>query len=229
MMQVRAMDMAVREPIRRALPVQALLEWAFADECAQLDFDEEAGRAYDRLAVDPIWRMMRQAELGCRIDGGRHVGLEPRRAEDAELIAAVVARLPVAHGGRSMAVRVVELARARSAPDWMEGARPRVEPVTWRKNRHGWHAGSEVAATEWITTRHGRVRPYEVRYCPVVVRPTAQQIAAARRGYLDWWGALLYLRADLAHAGLQRHAVSKVMPPMTPWRLDGETETKRSA
>jgi hypothetical protein len=218
MMQARAI--VAQSPVRRRLGVRALLEWAFADECAGLDFEEEDGRAAMRLGVDPIWRMMRQAELGCRVDGGGHVGLEPARHDDAEIVAAVVANLPVARGGRSMAVRIAELARARSVPDWMPEARPRVMPVAWRGNRHGRRAATEVCGLEHVWHKRRWVT-VERRCCPVHIAPTPAQIASARRGYLAWWGALMHLRGELEALELARHVVTDDMPPVAPWDTRG--------
>ena len=147
-------------------------------------------------------------------------GAEPARHSDAEIVAAVVARLPVGQGGRAMAVRIAELARARVAPDWMPGAQPRVVPVGWRNHKHGAHAVTEVCGEDRHVHR-GRVVRRERRWCPVVIRPTASQIAAARRGYLDWWGALLHLQAELRAIGLERHLITRAMPPMVPWREGG--------
>lgn len=219
MMQERRFDLAGGVAVRPEIGVRRLLEWAFADECARLDFDEEAGRADQRLAVDPVWRMMRQAELGCRVDGGPVPGAAAVRADDAEIIAAVVARLPVARGGKAMAVRVVELARARSAPDWMPGAQPRLVPVERRQTKHGAFAATEVCGHDVVPGRRGRMVRHDRRVCPVRVVPTPAQIAAARRAYLDWWGALWHIAHDLRGAGLSRWRIGPVMPVMEPWKV----------
>lgn len=198
--------------VRTPVGVRDLLEWAFSVECVQLDFDEEAGRAVS-YSVDPIYRMMRQAELGCRIDGG---GESPRHS-DAELIAAVVARLPVAHGGKGMAVRVAQLARACDDPDWMPGAVPRVVPADWKCNRHGWHAATERVGVERVLHR-GRIREVEVRACPITWAPSAARIASARREYLAWWGALMHVAMELRTIDLAGWRVTDSMPDLEPWR-----------
>ena len=201
-----------RDEARTPIGVRDLLEWAFSVECAQLDFDEEAGRAVS-YAVDPIYRMMRQAELGCRVDGG---GESPRHS-DAEIIAAVVARLPVAHGGKGMAVRVAQLARACDEPDYMGGETPRVVPADWRCNRHGWRAATERVGVERVMHR-GRVREVEVRACPITWSPSAARIASARREYLAWWGALMHIAIELRGIDLAGWRVTAAMPDLEPWR-----------
>lgn len=200
--------------VRKVVSVQQILEWAFAVERVSLELPmaEEAliGQGY---GIGSSLRLLRRAELGCRVDGG---GSSPCH-EDAEVVAAAVANLPEGCGGRGMAVRVAELARARVTPDWMPGAVPRVVPADWHVNRHGKHARSEVVGT--ISMQHrGRKVVHEVRACPITYVPTQAQIHAARRGYLAWWGALLDIRCSLKVGGMLRgHEVSDVMPPRCPW------------
>lgn len=197
----------------RDLSVVKALEWAFAVEQVSIEFDEGNPDAYT-VGCDPIWRMMRQAELGCRVDGGG----TGARADDAEVIASIVARLPVPNGGRGMAVLVAHYARACTLPDPMVGALPRVVPRDgWRLSKHGEFAKTEVVGTV-STVYRGRKTVHDLVACPISYAPSAAQISAARRGYLDWWGALLHLRHELATCGLATIRVTQDMPPMTPWR-----------
>lgn len=207
----------VREPVS----VLDLLTWAFSVERVSLDFEDVAPRR-----VDPIYAMMRQAELGARIDGG---GWSPR-ATDAEIVAGLVAALPAAQGGRRMAVTVAELARAGQVPDWMPGAVPRLVPVEWKRaNQFGRGTARTDVAGHWeeerwiqnprcAASRIRRVRRHELRYCPCRWSPSRDRIAAARRFYLDWWGALLHLQAAFRAADLGCFEVTQSMPPLTPWR-----------
>lgn len=198
---------------KRQLSVVKALEWAFAVEQVSVDFDEVNPDAYT-VGADPIWRMMRQAELGCRVDGGG----TSRRADDAEVIASIVARLPAAQGGKGMALMVAHHARACSAPDPMLGATPRVVPRDgWRLTKHGEFARTEVVG-QVQTVYRGRKVTHDLLACPVSYSPSAAQIAAARRGYLDWWGALLHLGHELAGCGLATIDLTAAMPPLTPWR-----------
>lgn len=202
---------AARGP--RTLSVVRALQWAFAVEQVSVEFDEVNPDAYT-VGCDPIWRMMRQAELGCRVDGGG----TSRRADDAEVVASIVARLPVAQGGKAMALIVAHHARTCSAPDPMIDATPRVVPRDgWRLTKHGEFARTEVVG-HVETVYRGRKVVHDLVACPVSYAPSAAQIASARRGYLDWWGALLHLRHELATCGLASIEVTQEMPPMTPWR-----------
>lgn len=54
---------------------------------------------------------MQRAALGCKIDGGQYK-MGTYTHEDAEVIAATVAGMPDTLGGKRMAIRVAELARA---------------------------------------------------------------------------------------------------------------------
>ncbi len=198
---------------KRQLSVVKALEWAFAVERVSVEFDEVNPDARV-VGSDPIWRMMRQAELGCRVDGGG----SSRRADDAEVIASIVARLPVAQGGKAMALTVAHHARACSAPDPLVGAVPCVVPRDgWRLTKHGAFARTEVVG-QVVTVYRGRKVAHDLLACPVTYSPSSAQIAAARRGYLDWWGALVHLRHELATCGLASIEVTTSMPPLTPWR-----------
>lgn len=199
-------------PAKRQLSVVKALEWAFAVEQVSIEFDEVNPDAYT-VGCDPIWRMMRQAELGCRVQGG---GVSPR-ADDAEVIASIVARLPVAQGGKGMALQVAHHARACSVPDAMMDAVPKVLPKGWFTNRYGTTAQTEVVGEVEVLHR-GRKTKHPLIACPIRYTPSAAQIVSARRGYLDWWGALVHLRYELATCGLSTIEVTKDMPPLTPWR-----------
>jgi hypothetical protein len=204
---------------KRQLSVAKALEWAFAVERVSVEFDEVNPDAVPG-GCDPIHRMMRQAELGCRVDGGG----SSRRADDAEVIASIVARLPVSHGGKAMALDVARYARAYSRPDPMVGAVTRVVPRDgWRMSKHGEFARTEVVGT--VTTIYrGRAAVHDLVACPVAFRPSAADIGRAHRAYLDWWGALLWLRHELAGCGLVSIDLTKDMPPMTPWIRDVDSQ-----
>ena len=64
-----------------------------------------------------------------------------------------------------------------------------------------------------------KARRHDVQVCPVVYRPDGNQVAAARRNYLQWWSALSELRITFEiHTNLSRWSVDEYMPPMTPWK-----------
>lgn len=199
--------------MRASVSVRGLLEWAFGAERASVEFGlDHAAPGRDTIAL-----LMERGLLGCRVDGGGR----SLPASDAEVVASVVASLPVARGGRSMAIRVAELARAGRAPDWMEGACTRLVPRGWRNTKHGMFAETQVLGHVMVPGRRGALVRQAVRCCPLVPVPTAAQIAAARRAYLDWWGALDHIRWHLATVTLDRWMLTDAMPPMEPWKKGG--------
>ena len=115
-------------------------------------------------------------------------------------------------------MQIADLARAGRTPDWMRDARPRCVPREWRNSKHGWRASVEVGR-EVVTVYRGRRTVRTEDYCPVTYLPTASQIAAARRNYLQWWGTLLWLRAELTGLDiLTSITLTQSMPPLEPWR-----------
>ena len=159
---------------------------------------------------------MQRAALGCKIDGGRYK-LGDYTHEDAEVIAATVSGMPDSLGGKRMAIRVAELARAGLTPDWMPGAVPRCVPLEMKRNRHGDHATTVVVGAERVLSR-GKWRTVEVRACPVTFSPYPQQIEAARRDYLAWRMALRWVRDGLQVGGMLRDIEIVVgLPKANPW------------
>lgn len=150
---------------RRALGVQALLEWAFRVEKARLELPTPSDEVTKGHGFGLEYVLLQRAQLGCRVDGGRYKP-EASTHEDAETVAAIVAGLPDKLGGRRMAIRVAELARAGLTPDWMPGAAPRCVPVEIRRNQHGERSVTVVVGTEQVPNR-GRWRTVEVLACPV--------------------------------------------------------------
>lgn len=207
MRQIQAQQVA-----RQQIGVKALLEWAFGAERASVDFDEIGSAP---CGVDTIWLLMQRGQLGCKVDGGRFGG-GAQSASDAEVVASIVAALPVQHGGRSMAVRIAELARAGLEPEYYPNAAPRFEPLEWRHNRHG-STGMTMDARDLRFAGFGRFPVKQSRVCPVRVVPTVQQIGAARRFWLDWIGALMHIRQELLYADLVRFDVTDELPPFRPW------------
>ena len=129
--------------IKRALGVQAALEWAFRVEQAQLELPLPTDVTEEGFGFGLEYVLLQRAVLGCKIDGGQHK-IGGYTHEDAEVIAATVAGIPDSLGGKRMAIRVAELARAGLTPDWMPGAVPRCVPTIVKQNQHGTHAGAIV-------------------------------------------------------------------------------------
>jgi hypothetical protein len=201
---------------KRALGAQAILEWAFGREKAQLELppapDFEAESAHYGLE----YVLYQRAQLGCQIDCSRYTTGSSTH-EDAEVVAATVAGLPQSLGGIRMAIRIAELARAGLTPDWMPGAVPRCVPVGTRRNQHGVRAKTEVVGVERVQYR-GRWRSVDVLACPVTWRPHPDQIAGAQQAYENWWLALGWVHEMLVDGGMLREmVVSEVMPKRRPW------------
>jgi hypothetical protein len=203
--------------VKRAMGVQQALEWAFRVEKAQLGLperpDPERGQGYG-FGLEYV--LLQRAALGCKVDGGQHK-IGGYTHEDAEVIAATVAGMPDSLGGKRMAIRVAELARAGLTPDWMPGAVPRCVPVELKRNRHGDRATSEVVGTERVLVK-GKWRSVEVRACPVRFSPDQRQIDGARQAYEDWWQALGWVRDGLIEGEMLREVdVTAAMPALQPW------------
>jgi hypothetical protein len=203
---------------KRVMAIQQALEWAFRIEHAQLELPEPPDTERRQgFGFGLEYVLMQRAALGCKIDGGRYkVGSYTH--EDAEAIAATVAGIPDTLGGKRMAIRVAELARAGLTPDWMPGAVPRCLPVEMKRNRHGDHATTELVGTERILSR-GKWRSFEVRACPVIFRPHQGQIEGARRAYTDWREALAWLAHILSSQEIFKDIhIIEGLPKPHPWQ-----------
>jgi len=207
--------------VRRALGVQAALEWAFRIEQAQLELPLPQDITEEGFGFGLEYVLLQRAVLGCKIDGGQHK-IGSYTHEDAEVIAATVAGIPDSLGGKRMAIRVAELARAGLTPDWMPGAVPKCVPTIVKQNQHGTHAGTIVVGFERIRVRgpsaRGTWKTIDILACPVTFSPHPQQIEAARRGYDEWWQALGWVREGLIAGGMLRELeVTAAMPTSSPW------------
>ena len=203
--------------VKRALGVQAALEWAFRVEQAQLELPLPKDVTEEGFGFGLEYVLLQRAALGCKVDGGQHK-IGSYTHPDAEVIAATVAGIPDSLGGKRMAIRVAELARAGLTPDWMPDIVPRCVPVETRANQHGERATTVVIGTERVKTR-GKWRTVELLACPVTWRPHPEQIASARRGYEDWWQALDWVRDGLVTGGMLREVeVTTAMPKVRPWK-----------
>jgi len=191
---------------------RALLEWAFATECAGLDYDEIGATSQSqRPGIGMEYRLMQQAQLGvARIDTSVGRSLPH---DDAEVVATVLRNSVHWH----LAVHVADLARRCQVPDWMPAPKPRCRPVEWRHCKHGAKAMRDFwrGNGRWSGVHLGRDGGYA---CPVFYTDTAADVARARRAYLDWWGALLAVLGGLRGVVLTKFDLSDRMPPMTPWQ-----------
>lgn len=200
----------------RPMGIRAALEWAFGVEQVQLDLNNVPEW---HVGTDMIWRLMRQHELGCRVQGGGRSAAHP----DAEIIGSFVAALPIQYGGKRMAVQIAELSRAGLVPDALIDARLRCVPINLSHgNQYGPRAKAEDVpgdeAARWPRPVRAGRPPAPPQWCRVTYTPTAAQIAAARRNWLGWWGALLHLGHELRVSGaLDMVRITQDMPPLDPW------------
>ncbi len=201
---------------KRALGVQAILDWAFRVEKAQLELPPPQDMVEEGFGFGLEYVLLQHAALGCKVDGGQHK-MDSYTHADAEVVAATVAGMPDRLGGIRMAISVAELARAGMTPDWMPGVVPRCVPVEIKQNQHGERSSTIIVGIERVRTR-GKWRTVEVLACPVTWRPHPEQIASARRGYEDWWQALDWVRDGLVAGGMLREVeVTAAMPKVRPW------------
>ncbi|MBZ0130576.1 MAG: hypothetical protein K8F59_15865 [Rhodobacteraceae bacterium] len=215
--------MTIHRPIsragrqKRALGVQAILEWAFRVEKAQLELPAPEDVSEEGFGFGFEYVLLQRAALGCKVDGGQHK-MGSYTLADAEVVAATVASMPNALGGKRMAISIAELARSGLTPDWMPGVVPRCVPVETRSNQHGERASTIVVGTERVLSR-GKWRRVEVLACPVTWRPHPEQITFARRCYEEWWLALDWVRDGLVAGGMLREMeVTSAMPKVRPWK-----------
>jgi hypothetical protein len=205
--------------VKRALGVQAILEWAFRVEKAQLELPLPKDVTDEGFGFGMEFVLLQRGALGCKVDGGQHK-MGSYTCADAEVVAATLAGMPDNLGGKRMAIYVAELARAGITPDWLPGAVPRCVPAETKTNQHGERASTIVVGTERVQSR-GKWSTVEVLACPVTWRPHPEQIASARRGYEDWWQALDWVRDGLVVGRMLREIeVSAVVPKVRPWHLD---------
>ena len=100
--------------VKRALGVQAMLDWAFRVEQAQLELPVRRGIDEEVFGFGMEYVLIQRARLGCKVDGGQHK-MGSYTHPDAEVIAATVAGMSDRLGGIRMAIYVAELARAGRA------------------------------------------------------------------------------------------------------------------
>lgn len=214
--------------VKRALGVQAALEWAFRVERAQLELPPPQDVAEEGFGFGLEYVLLQRAALGCKVDGGQHK-MGSYTHPDAEVIAATVAAIPDSLGGKRMAVRVAELARSGMTPDWMPGVVPRCVPLEVKRNQHGERAITTVVGTERFLTR-GKWRTVEVLACPVTFSPHPQHIEAARSAYDAWWQALCWLRDGLMAGRMLRDVeVTSAMPLTRPWLRWAQSKSRPKA
>ena len=117
--------------VKRALGVQAALEWAFRVEQAQLELPPPKDAIEEGFGFGLEYVLLQRAALGCKVDGGQHK-MGSYTHPYAEVIAATVAAMPNSLGGFRMAIQVAELARAGMTRGKWRTVEVLACPVTWR-------------------------------------------------------------------------------------------------
>tara|TARA_R110001606_G_scaffold372445_1_gene529519 strand:- start:452 stop:1081 length:630 start_codon:yes stop_codon:yes gene_type:complete len=191
--------------ITRAMSITDALAGAFLTEKTVLDFDQYGTHEFDRPGVDTV-------------DGGGTS--DPHR--DAQVIAAVVEALSDHVGGRRMATQIAELARALSAPDWGQGDRISITPCGWEwSDEEGcFVAGKSRDGSTWVwRDRNRNMHERKGDVCAISYTGTASMVAAKRRNYQAWCGALLDLWAVLNRPGmLDTIEITGAQPTLAPWQ-----------
>lgn len=213
------------------LSVRGALEWAFAVEHARMDYDEieaSSGAAQRGRSVEAV--IAERAMLG-----PVSIDTSPGRSDPADEADLIASALRAALSWRD-ACWMAELARARRAPDLLDNMAPRLLPVEWVQGRGGSRGrvadvlspgvaasldlpprGGWPVGTGLRRNRKGAVVRDPVSVTPCRWSPSADQVAAARRAWLDWWGHLLTVRSVLG-ARVGRIEITDEMPPLSPWR-----------
>ncbi len=222
--KLRAKSKVEIEPKRRTtssgreiISIKDLLEWAFATECATLDFDE-IGEAQggSMPGVGSEWRIGQMLELGLEPGEGVKVDTSFGRSlphNDAELVATVVRNAL----NWWEAVSVAELARQCRAPDWDLGPLT-CQPEAWGKRNHHGQMGKTKRLEDFVYTKGGRTYHRQVLMTPIKFYPDVSNIAAARRKYLNWISALMSVRAAMRGHQMERFILSDTMPNRAPWK-----------
>jgi len=213
-MNVETLPETVRQPSRpsraRAVDVEALLSWAYADQRVHEAVAQEARGA--RLGPAPVGNstaaVARVLAQGCVVDqswapdplGEHAVPVAP----DALAVHGLVMELNAADPEGRLAGLVIWCALRGCRPETFAGVMPR--PVA---RRHGANDRPVMvyADNNWR-------KPL---YCPVDYVPTRADIESARLEYTRWWVALDWLRTYLPDV-LQDHEITGLSAPQEPWR-----------
>lgn len=197
--------------VKRHASAQAILEWAFSVERADLACDD---------AVTEYSHVSQTAAICAVLERGTTVQSSGRgdkdTASDAVVVAAHVLRL-----GWHTANLVAYHARTRREPDWMPGATPACEPALgWKAQRTPVTAVSEACGFTMVETKRTRgVRRVEVRWTPIRWSPDPEAISLARKRYREWANGVRAVANSLAREQpLERWAVTADIPSLTPWR-----------
>lgn len=211
---------------KRKLSIRLALEWAFMTEYVGLDLGDHLVK--DQVGIDTLYRLIERNRLGfVKIDGGG----KSLPHDDAEIISASITKLSIISRNRGLALTVADCARFGKSVDWMEGAKPKIEPAEWKPMRgfsKGHMAKEEVLRRYTIATDRPHPRnpkkmvtyrsTREDSWCPCIWTTSLQEIETARDDYRKWVSALRWLRDDLkSHGNLETIELTQRLPATDPW------------
>ena len=210
----------------KRISICELVEWAFSVEHAELILPSDHDPAVRGAGLSMEYILIERAKLGASIDTSRGRS-EPHF--DAEIVAGSLSKMAREHGVQQV-LTVWQSAKSGLAPDWMEGAVPRLEPIEWKAaNQTGRQGRTAVVDVmfEPISVPHPknpakritRQKKIEIRWTPCHWVPDPQEITSARAEYQSWASMMMLLRADLVLGGLLRaHVLTAELPPLAPWK-----------
>lgn len=203
---------------RKAVDLEALLVWAFRDQCA-----DRADAAWERMGYGPsadgCAAVERYHTLGAFVDCSRPSPVPMAVHPDAVLVEALV-------GNDTL---LAMHARMGQRPDWLPGVAPRVAP-RWKPGNDGLRRGRVEdgriveGKVEKIWDKRRNAIGCEVE----LINPPAW-IAGYRRQYLDWHRRMTALLPKARTLALRDHEVAGFAAPERPWEaqvIEGVDFTK---
>lgn len=196
---------AARRLARRAIGIEALVQWAYGTERVHRRDQENYGEPIHRACLDIPHEFL---ELGVRVDRSARTGAPGEHVSVDDDARAVHGR--VAAMGRAGAL-IITHGAAFTRPDW-SARTARLEPL-YRDIYDD--SGRLTDQSPIVRVWQGRKRQ---PYCPLRVVDTAALEDWGRATYDAWWAALDRLRRALAVGPpLVRFEVIPAMPPFRPW------------
>jgi hypothetical protein len=193
--------------MRKAVPIDQLLEWTYRRQRADMVVGMGAGLQRDEAAVDGVFMqgvstcgcasVARIASLGCRVDSNG--GPPGHLHEDAERIHGRVIRLP-----KPLAMLVIRHARVGSTPDGHAAKAVKARPSMNGKGK------VSVRYDRWDRRRN-------YGWCPVEWTISLARLEAARLEYGMWWDAIAMLARELGGSCLVAHKPLPPVAPRQPW------------
>lgn len=201
---------------RKAVDLEALLVWAFRDQCA-----DRADAAWERMGYGPsadgCAAVERYHLLGAFVDCSKPSPVPMAVHPDAVLVEELVTREAVAHTGDGDRWLLAMHARMGRRPEWLPGIEPAVRPK-WKADRDGVRRGrieggrivEGKVEKIWDKRRHAIG-------CEVELINPPGWIEGYRRQYLEWHRRMAALLARARRLELRDHEVTGFAAPERPW------------